>query len=96
VKLSKNPNKIVGVILTEVSISIVPETRLKAMFHLLDNDSNVVAQAPITSGWPPAVAEAFQKLAEAMEAEQLKRLFGEEESEESAATPVVPADVPSF
>lgn len=98
-KLSKNTNRIVGIILTDANINIVPgpEVTVTARFGLLMGEGDVVGQT-VRKQWSPKVQEALVAFVEALEKEELENLFGAEVDEvatEEAAV-VSPKDIPTF
>lgn len=97
-KLSSNKSRIVGVLMTEMRVAVTnqPGVTVMARFALLDQDSNVVAEAPRTGGFSPKVAEAVAALVEALEMDELSRLFGEEPEAEDDGSVASPSNIPTF
>lgn len=97
-KLSKNKNKIVGVMLKDLSFPLVKGADLIANFLLIDEEVQLRAEASLDRGWPEEVRNALSALVLAMETHQLSLLFGEEAPEvvEEQATPVISNDIKTF
>ncbi len=96
-KLSKNPSRIVGLIMGDVTVNIVPELKMQARFALLDAEGSVVGQTSRGRDWSPKVQEALVALIDAMESDELANMFGEEPADGSSeATTASPKDIPTF
>lgn len=97
-KLSTNKCRITGVILTEVKVLVMtsPGLMVQARFALIDEESNVIAEAPLNREFSKEVEIAIDGLVKALEGDAMKRIFGEESqpSEESAVAS--PKDIPTF
>lgn len=96
-RLSKNQSKIVGLILMDVDVKVLPSTTIQARFALIDGDSNLIGLSTRGGDWSKDVEVAFQAFIEALEKAQLEILFGAE-SDESADPGAVasPKDIPTF
>jgi hypothetical protein len=98
VKVSKNKSRIIGLILTEARVGIMEGLGLsvQARFALLDEESNMVADAPRTKGFSPKVQEAVTALIDALEEDQMRLIFGEEPEVPNEPDPISPKDIPTF
>lgn len=96
-KLSKGQCRIVGVILTEARVALTDRgMSIQAKYALLNEDSTPVAEAPRANGFSEKVREAMTALVEALEADQMTLLFGEEAPIDEESAVVSPQGVQTF
>lgn len=96
-KLSANKCRITGVILTEVKIGVMtsPGLMIQARFALIDEESNVIAEAPLRE-FSKEVETAIDGLVKALEGDAMKRIFGEEYQPSDESAVASPKDIPTF